>query len=287
MTPPSPRATSRSPSPSVTSKSAQRRVETSTHLSFQGSARKRPSNGSNENGKSSNLTKISKETQPFIGPQVPASSKPPPTLFKKPSLDMARFFNFLQASQSTVNTSFNTVSSSQQTQPDTANTSFTSDADHTEVPNGFFTRTSSTTIGSHNDQDLLTVGAKLSKEALALEARSKPSKTPTQGRDSSSTWGSSLPEEDLIDASARVESLHATSSSLRRHVSPQRTAQHTRGSQPTRSPAKNGVFTHAKSDAAVMSHSFPPPSGVSAKLSPDKAAVDYRTLANGVTPTRA
>lgn len=54
-----------------------------------------------------------------------------------------------------------------------------------------------------------------------------------------------------------------------------------------RSPAKNGVFAHAKSDAAVLNHSFPPPSGVSVELSPDKAAVDSRTSANGVTPTRA
>ena len=142
VTPPSPRATSRSPSPSVTSKSAKRRVEASTHLSLQGNVRKRPSTCSHENGKSSKLTKISKETQPFIKPQVPASSKRTPSLFKKPSLDMARSFNVLPASQSTVNTSFNTVSSSQQTQADTANTSFTSDADHTEVPNNFFTRAS-------------------------------------------------------------------------------------------------------------------------------------------------
>jgi hypothetical protein len=287
VTPPSPRATSRSPSPSVTSKSAKRRVEASHHLSLQGTARKRPSDGSHENGKSSKLTKISKETQPFIKPQVLASSKPQPSLFKKPSLHMARSFNVLPASQSTVNTSFNTVSSSQQTQADTANTSFTSDADHTEVPNNFFTRTSSTTIGSLSDQDFLTVGAKLSKEALALEARSEPSNTPSQGRDSSSTWGSSLPEEDLLDATARVESLHAASSFGHRHLSPQQPAQHIGGSQPTHSPAKNGVFASAKSDAAVLNRSFPPPPDIRAKLSPDKAAISSKSPANGVTPTRA
>ncbi|KAL1651490.1 hypothetical protein SLS61_005441 [Didymella pomorum] len=283
----SPRATSRSPSPSVTSKSARRRVEASNHLSLRGNARKRPSNGSHENGKSSKLTKISMETQPFIKPQVPASSKPTSSSFKKPSLDMARSFNVLPTSQSTVNTSFNTVSSSQQTQADTANTSFTSDADPTEVPNNFFTRTSSTTIGSLGDQDLSAVGAKLSKEALVLGARSEPSNTPSQGRDSSPTWGSSLPEEDLLDASARVESLYATSSFGRRQFLPQRSTQQIGGSQPTRSPAKNGVFASAKSDAAVLSQSFPPPPAVSAKLSPDKAAVHSKSPANGVTPTRA
>ncbi|KAF3050045.1 hypothetical protein E8E11_006510 [Didymella keratinophila] len=256
VTPLSPRATSRSPSPSVTSKSAKRRVEASAHLSLQGTARKRPSDGSNENRKSPKLTKISKDKQPFIKPQVPVLSKAPPSLFKKPSLEVAR------------------------------SVILAADADYTEVPNNFFARTSSTTIGSLSDQGLLTVDAKLSRGALALEARSEPSNTPSQGRDSSSTWGSSLPEEDLLDASARVESLHATSSFGRRQFSPQQPAQQIGGSQPTRSPAKSGVFASAKSETAILNQSFPPPLGVSAKLSPDKGAVISRSPANGVTPAR-
>lgn len=286
VTPPSPRATSRSLSPSVTSQSTKRRAEASTHLSLQGNARKRPHNDSSENGKSSKLTKISKVKDPFIKPQGPAPSEPRPSLFIKPSLHMVPSLNAIPASQSTVNTSFNTVSSSQQTQPDTANTSFTSDADYTEAPNGSFTRTDSSTIGSLDDQDLLTVGAKLSKEVLAMEARSEPSDTPSQGRDSSSTWGSSLPEEDLLEAFAKVESLHATSSFGRRHVSPQRAVQHIGGSQPSRSPAKNGVFTSAKSDAAILNQSFPPPAGVSAKLSPNKVAINAGRPANGAPLSR-
>ncbi|KAF3039373.1 hypothetical protein E8E12_006968 [Didymella heteroderae] len=286
VTPPSPRATSRSPSPSVTSRSAKRRVEASAHFSLQGTAQKRRSDDSNEIGKSSKLTKISKEKQPFFKPQEPASSKLPPSLFKKPSLEMARSFNVLPASQSTANNSSNTVSSSQQTQPDTANTSFTSDADHTEARKNSFTRTNSPTIGSLHDRDLLTVGAKLSEEALALEARSEPSNTPSQDRDSSSTWGSSLPEEDLLDASARVESLHATSSFGRRQFSPQRPGQQIGGSQPIHSPEKHGVFAREKCAAVGVNQSFQPPPGISAELSPNKVEIKSKSPVNGVTPTR-
>ena len=254
---------------------------------MQSNPRKRPSDGLNENGKSSKLTKTSKGKQPFSKPQVPAALKPTPSLFKKPSLDMARSCNDPTASQSTVNTSFNTVSSSQQTQPDTANTSFTSDTDHTEAPHAFMIRTSSTTIDSLDDQEFLTVGAKLSKEAAALERRLEPSCSSSQSRDSSSTWGSSIPEEELLDASARVESMHASSSLGPKRLSPQRPAQHIGGSQPAASPMKNGTFAYSKTAAASLNQSFPPPPGVSAKLSPNKPALQSTSPSNGVTPTRA
>ena len=148
---------SRSPSPSVTSKSAKRRVEASAHLSLQSTNRKRRSDGSTVNGKSAKLTKTSKGKQPAALPPTSAANASEPSVFKKPSLEMARSFNALPASQSTVNTSFNTVSSSQQTGADTANTSFTSDGHATEVPHPFMTRTSSTTLGSLEDGDLLIV----------------------------------------------------------------------------------------------------------------------------------
>ncbi|XPS75497.1 hypothetical protein M3J09_007573 [Ascochyta lentis] len=247
VTPPSPRASSRSPSPSVTSISAKRRV------------------------------------QPFDKPQIPAVPKPSSSLFKKPSLNMARSFNAPAASQSTVNTSFNTISSSQQTQPDTANTSFTSDADHTEVPYFFMKRTSSTTVGSLDDHDFLSVDAKLAEEAVVLERHAEPSNTPSQGRDSSSTWGSSIPEEELLDASARVESMHALSPGCRR-LSPQQPAQRLGGSQPVHSPMKNGSFNQASLLGKSMNQSFPPPPGVSLELSPDKAMLQSRNPANGLSP---
>lgn len=286
MTPPSPKASSRSPSPSVTSKSAIRRVEASAHLSLQGTAQKRPSDNSSDNGKSPKLTKTSKGNQPFVKPHVPASSRPAPSLFKKPSLKMTRSSNVLPASQSTVNTSFNTVSSSQQTQPDTANTSFTSDADHTEVPNAFFTRTSSTTNGSLDEQDLLTVDAKLSREALALGTKAEPSNTPSQGRDSSSTWGSSIPEEDLLEVSARVESAQVFPPSGLRRLSPQRPVQRHTSSQPAGSPVKDGALGHAKSMAVSPNQSFPTPPGMKAKISPEKQVFQPRMPSSEISPAR-
>lgn len=197
---------------------------------------------------------------------------------------MARSFNALPASQSTVNTSFNTVSSSQQTGADTVNTSFTSDGHDTEVPHLFMTRTSSTTLGSLEDGDLLIVNAKLTKEAAALESL-EPSNVSSQGRNSASTWGSSIPEEDLIDASARAESLHVMPSFHSRRLSPQRPAQQIGGSQPALSPVKNGSFAASKSATMSLNQSFPPPPGVSAKLSPDKAAFQAGSH-NRESPTR-
>lgn len=206
--------------------------------------------------------------------------KPSPSLFKKPSLDMARSFNAIPASQSTVNTSFNTISSSQQTQPDTANTSFTSDVDHTEIPYSYTTRTSSTTIGLLDDHDLLNVDARLAKEAVALDRRAEPSSSSSQGRDSSSTWGSSIPEEDLLDVFARVESVLGLSPTGSRRLSPQRQNNQLAASQPTRSPTKNGSFDNAR-----LNQSFPPPPGVSAMLYPD-TSLQPRNPANDTSPAR-
>ncbi|KZM24659.1 uncharacterized protein EKO05_0007083 [Ascochyta rabiei] len=285
VTPPSPRASSRSPSPSVASISAKRRVQASAHLSLHATARKRPSDGSNEPEKLPKLTKISKGKQPFDRPQVPAVSKPSPPRFKKPSLNMARSINAPTASQSTANTSFNTVSSSQQTQPDTANTSFTSDADHTEVPYSFMKRTSSTTTGLLDDHDLLSVNAKFAKEAIALESHAEPSNSASQGRDSSSTWGSSIPEEDLLDASARVELMHALSPECRR-LSPQQPAQRLGRSQPVHSPVKNEYFNHPRGSETSLNQSFPPPPEVSVKLSPAKPILHRQSPASDLSPVR-
>ncbi|KAH6644503.1 RNA dependent RNA polymerase-domain-containing protein [Boeremia exigua] len=285
VTPPLPRESSRSLSPSVTSMSAKRRVEASAHLSLKSTTRKRPSDCSTETARSQKLTKTSEGAQPFHKSQVPAAIKPAPSLFKRPSLDMARSFYAPVPSQSTVNTSFNTVSSSQQTQPDTANTSFTSDAGGTEIHHPFMKRTSSTTIGSLDDQDFLTVNAKLHREAAKLESRVEPSSVSSQGRDSSSNWGSSLPEEDLLDASARVESLHTVSSVRPRRLSQQQPAPQIGGSQPVLSPVKNGAFNNSKAAAMSLHQSFPPPQGASA-MSPNKSALSPIKLTNGVTTTR-
>ena len=233
------------------------------------------------------MTKTSKGGQPFNKPSVTVLQQAPAPHFKKPSLDMARSYNAFPASQSTVNTSFNTVSSSQQTQPDTANTSFTSDGDHTEVTNFFVPRTSSTTVGSLDDQDLLSVGAKLVKEAASSDRRAEPSNSSSQGRDSSSTWGSSIPEEDLLEASDRVESFRASSPVGSRRLSPTRPAQQTRQPQQARSLTEHGTIGSSIPNATSFNQSFPPPLGVSASLSPDKSRIEPRSPSDSVTPAKS
>lgn len=286
MTPPSPRESSRSPSPSVTSKSAKRRVEASALLSLSSISRKRPSNSSQENGKSQKLTKTVQGEQPFHKPQLPSAVKRPTPVFKTPSLLRTPSFNALPASQSTVSTSFNTVSSSQQTQADTANTSFTSDAENTEVSHAFKTRTSSTTIGSIDDRYFLNTKSKSSQEAAVSGKKIEPSSSSSQGRDSSSTWGSSLPEEELLAASARVELSHDVPSVDGRRHSPRQPVQQIGGSQPVPSPVKNKMLNHAKAAIAFPNQSFPPLPGVSAMLSPDKSALQSNAYSTGRTPTR-
>lgn len=94
--------------------------------------------------------------------------------------------------------------SSQETRPDTANTSlntsFTSDACEAEVQYPRLTRTSSTTMGSLSDTDLLNVSSKLERDTT------KPEKELSQelARESSSTFGS-VDEDGLIETSFRVE----------------------------------------------------------------------------------
>jgi hypothetical protein len=194
--------------------------------------------------------------------------------------------NAIPASQSTVNTSFNTVSSSQQTQPDTANTSSTSDADHTEVPRNFFTRTSSTTIGSLSGQDLLSVGAKPSKEVIVSEIQTEPLDIPSQDRNSSPTWGSSLSEEDLLEVSARVESAHASSSPGPRQLSPQPPMRAVTSSQPAGSLTKNCAFGYEKPIATSVNQSFPPPSGTRAKAFLEKHVAQPRIPAKDMFPVQ-
>ncbi|KAJ8106796.1 hypothetical protein OPT61_g9304 [Boeremia exigua] len=250
VTPPSLRQSTRSPSPSVTSKSAMRRVEASAHLSLQGTSRKRPSDGSLQNGKAKKLTKTSEGEQPIYTLQAPVDTKPSPSLFKKPALNQARSFNVLPASQSTVNTSFNTMSSSQQTQPDTANTSFMSDANPPETSHALMTRGISTTFGTLNDQGL----------------------------------GSSIPEEDLLSASAQVESLHAVPSISPRRLSLSRAASCLEGSKPAMSPSKNEIVANSRDTTVFLNQSFPPP-GKSVSLFSNQSALQPRSL-SAATPTR-
>ncbi|KAF2642160.1 hypothetical protein P280DRAFT_449672 [Massarina eburnea CBS 473.64] len=202
------------PSPILSSVSAQRRVQASSRFpSGPSTSRKRASDSSHhDTGNTPKLTKTSKGNQPSDRPPDPKTQKP---VFKKPALEMARSFQSgpISMKSSFTNSSFNTMSSSQQTQADTAVTSFTSDAYDADVPK--LTRTSSTTMGSLDDQDLLNVSAQLEREIaerLQVERdrinRFGPSQSSQLSRDptreSSSTFGS-VDEDALLETSFRVE----------------------------------------------------------------------------------
>ncbi|KAF1950050.1 hypothetical protein CC80DRAFT_598473 [Byssothecium circinans] len=193
-------------SPTLSSRSANRRVQASSRFPLGSTSRKRLSDSSfDATGSSPKLTKTSKGKQP--------SDRTSPS-FKQPSLEMLRSFQAGASSMksSFVSSSFNTMSSSQQTQVDTAVTSFTSDAHDGDIQYQKLTRTSSTTMGSLDDQDLLHVSAKIEKE---IQSRNFPPKSSQNhlrfsqssqdmSRESTSTYGS-VDEDDLLQTSFRVE----------------------------------------------------------------------------------
>ncbi|KAF2715699.1 hypothetical protein K504DRAFT_529828 [Pleomassaria siparia CBS 279.74] len=197
-------------SPTPSSKSAQRRVQASPRVSFGSAGRKRLSEISNDNATSHKVAKTSKGKQPT-----------PKSLFKKPSIDLLRSFQSASATASlttSMNTSFNTDStpmSSQRsaTQALTTNTSFASDMGDTKSGHPRFTRTSSTTMGSLDDDDFLDVSAQLEQEMFAqlerenLRSSGSERSDPLQSsstRESLSTFGS-IDEAALLETSFRVE----------------------------------------------------------------------------------
>lgn len=211
------------PSPTTSSRSAQRRVEASQR--FLGSTKKRPSDSSDSSYlRSPKLTKISKGQQP-------SEATIPQPLFKKPSLSS---FRSHQAERSfgavpsqyadmnnsfqttTVNSSFsNTLASSQETQPDTAQTStrtsFSSEYKTAIEPEGlnFRKRTSSTTIGSLDDEDMLAVNDAIEAQLRREMARSdEPLSSQERIPRSSSTYGS-VDEEDLLETSFAYDDSNA------------------------------------------------------------------------------
>lgn len=154
------------PSPIASSKSAQRRIQASPRHQMEALARKRPLDSSDSDyGNPPKLTKTSKGKQPAHDNNAPDSALP---VFKKPWLpesftSMPNNGSSSRSAQpevvdsfaSTVNKSFNTTFSSQQTVVDTPRTSFGSDAYDGDVQYPNLTRTSSLTLGSCEDQDLL------------------------------------------------------------------------------------------------------------------------------------
>jgi hypothetical protein len=218
------------PSPTVSSKAAQRRVQASPRVSFNSAGRKRLSDSSTDNV-SPKLSKISRG-----GGQSPvkhsAYSRPQGTksnfLFKKPSIDALRSFQSDSTKTSfpnALNTSFNTDSTPASSQPSsmqpfTANTSFASDIYDEDVDYPRTKRTNSTTMGSGlADDDFKDLSAQLEREMSAQLAREhlrSPGNVAldylhssgNETRESMSTTFGSIDEEALADAetSFRIES---------------------------------------------------------------------------------
>jgi hypothetical protein len=115
---------------------------------------------------------MSKGEQPAESLAVSSVAESSALLFKRPSREMARSFQRIDASiVSSTNTSFDTIWSSQQTQAESANTSFTTDGASDDVPFLKPTLRSSTSIESLN-QDAVTALAEIERRAFQLE---KPS----------------------------------------------------------------------------------------------------------------
>ncbi|KAG9191956.1 hypothetical protein G6011_10690 [Alternaria panax] len=204
-----PRSPSRSPSPSpsLSTRPAQTLYQASNHFSLH-ITRKRLSKSSGHSENSPKLTKTSKGKQAV---KSFTSSPIAPPQFKKPTLKMARSFQFVPSGSSSVNTSFsNTAFSSQETAA-TTNTSFTShdgvsDFQEMNLLKPRLTRTSSTTMGSLDDRDLYQAMSRSGSEVCEQDIQRDLNENFPQGSSgqSRSTFGS-IDEDGLLEASFGVE----------------------------------------------------------------------------------
>jgi hypothetical protein len=212
------------PSPITSSISAQRRVQASPRFQTRASARKRSSDSS-DSGNSPKVTRTFKGKQPVSGLAIPSP------VFKKPSLQDFRSHQantsftgvantgssrqtepeMVDSFASTVNKSFDTTSSSQRTLVDTANTSFASDVYDSDVKYPKLTRTSSTTLDSLDDEELvrIEVEAQLRGELARMQERNHSSQDHIHSSQefpprSSSAYGS-VDEEVMLERSFTVE----------------------------------------------------------------------------------
>ncbi|KAL6707441.1 hypothetical protein ACN47E_004011 [Coniothyrium glycines] len=259
------------PSPSPSSRSTQRRLDSSPFVLSRSNARKRPSESSNDSGKSPKSMKTLKGKQP-VQTLTPAPI-PPPTLFKKPSIGMLRSFQTVASNISSTNTSFNNASaSSQETPINTANTSFNSYYGLPEPhPQPKMTRTSSTTIGSLSDHEFLAIGRKIEREAFEVAKMRESRQILSQGldRESNTTFGST-DEDALRDVCSTVEA--------KTEVQPQRKSRQIEKSSDT---PLDGVDS--------VTHSVPARKPVKARSSPKTAIVQPRSVSvdtsSGHAPT--
>ncbi|ORY13850.1 RNA dependent RNA polymerase-domain-containing protein [Clohesyomyces aquaticus] len=193
--------------PASPSPSAGRRSHAGSRASAYSPTKKRPSNDLKNEGGSPKMPRTSKGKQPLNGEPSSTQSPGRSQVFKKPSIPLFRSFqatntadtSFEMSSQETdttnptANTSFQMSSQETHMTPDTTNTSFTSNATDGDAVYPKLTRTSSATMGSLDDQDLLEVTTKLEREAHSQEATRE-----------SSSYGS-VDEEGLIYASMEHE----------------------------------------------------------------------------------
>ena len=192
----------RSPSPSA--RSVRKRAQGSPFVSSQPSSRKRLSDSSDHSDKSPKFAKTA-NGKAVSRSHIPVSVQPP-SLFKKPSLDMARSFQAGVSMASSTNTSFSNTTTLSQGTTTTANTSFSSNYG----PNDFsvLKRAKSASTNTHAMEGTCLFGhTSFSDQEMFRADKRKPLER-TTANDSSqehrSTFGS-VNEDDLLDATTQVE----------------------------------------------------------------------------------
>ena len=190
-------------SPSPSTRSARRRLRGSSLIFSESSSRKRRSDGSENSGNSPKFTKtLDGKTASRLPESAPIQA---PSLFKKPSLDMARSFQ-AQTSFSSTNTSFNkSVFSSQETTT-TANTSFASHNGTIDLPESDSTKVNSTITRSVVEKSLLLNASSTDQKILEIERQRRIEAVALQNtsQGNRSTFGS-IDEDGLNHASNKVE----------------------------------------------------------------------------------
>ncbi|CAA9960971.1 RNA-directed RNA polymerase 2 [Pyrenophora teres f. maculata] len=199
--------TPRSPSPSPSR--SQTFFQASKHVSLK-ITRKRPSESSGHYESSSKLTKTSKGKQAVKSLMTSHIAQ---TEFKKPTLDMARSFQGITSFSSSANPSFNNTTFSSQETTKTTETSFTShdsdtDADERRTMGSKLTRTSSTTMGSLDDSELIRAESRLGLFEQDIQKDLNEVFSQGSSGQSRSTFGS-IDEDGLCEVSFEVEANEA------------------------------------------------------------------------------
>ncbi|CAI6336529.1 unnamed protein product [Periconia digitata] len=177
------------PSPTLSSRSAQRRVQASSRFCLDNKSIKRPFDGIGACGSSPKLTKT------FKDPEWPPKSKmlkPSRSITKKYPFDSSRSFE-TNSVRTSFNGSFGAASSVQSNRPDTAATSFASDANDGDVEYPTLPK----------NLNSLPVNDQLAEDIRSRQEYDPPS-SQDLGVENSSTYGS-LDEDVLVNTSHNIE----------------------------------------------------------------------------------